>query len=81
MRSVIAALGMSFGSGFGSAITGFYSDRPASYFSNHSGLGLAISKQIADAECGLIWAENVRAPDTKDSAPSDGARSVVGLPV
>jgi two-component system sensor histidine kinase ChvG len=59
----------------------FYSDRLASDFGNHSGLGLAISKQIVDAHCGLIWAENVRAPDAEDSAPSDGARFVVGLPV
>ena len=29
----------------------------------------------------MIRAENVRAPDAEESAPSDGARFVVGLPV
>ncbi len=59
----------------------FYSERPAHQFGNHSGLGLAISKQIIEAHQGVIWAENIRPAGAEpDSAPL-GARFVVGLPL
>ena len=59
----------------------FYSDRPASDFGNHSGLGLAISKQIVEAHRGVVWAENIRPVDADRNVPSQGARFVVGLPI
>ncbi len=59
----------------------FYSERPAHQFGNHSGLGLAISKQIIEAHQGVIWAENIRPADAEPDSPPLGARFVVGLPI
>ncbi|MGY6409738.1 MAG: sensor N-terminal transmembrane domain-containing protein [Alkalilacustris sp.] len=59
----------------------FYSERPAQQFGNHSGLGLAISRQIVEAHGGVIWAENIVPTEADPGSAPLGARFVVGLPV
>ncbi|MBX7198926.1 MAG: sensor histidine kinase [Rhodospirillaceae bacterium] len=60
----------------------FYTERPeGEKFGTHSGLGLAISKQIVEAHRGLIYAENIVAEEPAGESPTvKGARFVVRLP-
>lgn len=56
----------------------FYTDRPGSEsFGQNSGLGLSISRQIAEAHGGTLRAENVAGPDGQIT----GARFILTLPV
>lgn len=55
----------------------FYTERPeAEEFGRHSGLGLAISKQIIEAHGGTLIAENAQNPD----GTVTGARFTIKLP-
>ena len=53
----------------------FYSSRPSGEKTFHSGLGLAISRQIIDTLGGRIWVENRHS----DEGHVTGARFVIGL--
>ena len=57
----------------------FHTDRPDS-FGKHSGLGLAISRQIVEAHLGTIHAEN-DIDETRSPPAIRGARFVVELPL
>src|SRR6202034_2622884 len=59
----------------------FYTDRPHQGFGQNSGLGLSISKQIAEAHGGAIWVENRTGVLGADGVPIVlGARFIVRLP-
>jgi two-component system sensor histidine kinase ChvG len=61
----------------------FYTDRPQENFGQNSGLGLNISRQIAVAHGGRLWAENRAVSDAGPEAKhgsSGGARFVIRLP-
>jgi two-component system sensor histidine kinase ChvG len=56
----------------------FYTERPkGAAFGSHSGLGLAIVRQIVAAHGGMVWAENC----TNERGEKCGARFVVNLPL
>ena len=64
----------------------FYTDRPQENFGQNSGLGLNISRQIAVAHRGRLWAENRppkgvgRGKGDASAGRSGGARFVMRLP-
>ncbi len=59
----------------------FYTKRPAgAAFGNNSGLGLAISRQIANSHGGRIWAENRSDSGSPDDETIAGARFIVEIP-
>jgi two-component system sensor histidine kinase ChvG len=64
----------------------FYTDRPRENFGQNSGLGLNISRQIAVAHGGRLWAENRppkgvgRGKGDASVGRSGGARFVMRLP-
>ncbi len=65
-------------SALGAIFTRFYSERPVGEkFGTHSGLGLAISKQIVEAHGGIIHAENLHGSD----GGVEGARFLIRLPL
>ncbi len=59
----------------------FYTQRPkGAQFGSHSGLGLAICRQIITAHKGRIWAENRPAEAKKASKTPAGARFIIDVP-